>query len=383
MSRLSKWFFSFFVTVAAAAAAVVSCEEISAENTGITISGQSVSSDAGSCTVSVKASGRWVLSIVYDGDQDGWASLTTTSGRGSKDDILLAYTENTSEESRSLRVVLTVGNSDFIATFVQRKVKTPATGPGWLELPSIAESDGVEFHSHDMAQSGYSGRNYSFLYDSNHLVSHWVAYPLNPELIGSGDRKDDWGYDPDVPQEDQPVLFRGFSGSPGFDRGHQLPSADRLNKASNAQTFYFTNITPQLRNFNQGIWASFEGRVREWAASSDTMYVVTGCTLDNSIGTAYDNNGREVTVPGAYFKALLWYNSHSTYGSRYVAAGFYLEHRNYSQTALTQDMYMSIDELEELTGIDFFVNLPDKVGASTAAGIEAQDPADYGGLWGL
>ena len=89
MSRFSKWFFSFFVTVAAAAAAVVSCEEISAENTGITISGQSVSSDAGSCTVSVKASGRWVLSIVYDGDQDGWASLTTTSGRGSKDDLAI------------------------------------------------------------------------------------------------------------------------------------------------------------------------------------------------------------------------------------------------------------------------------------------------------
>ena len=66
-----------------------------------------------------------------------------------------------------------------------------------------------------------------------------------------------------------------------------------------------------------------------------------------------------------------------------MAAGFYLEHRNYSQPALTQDMYMSIDELEELTGIDFFVNLPDKVGTSTAAGIEAQDPADYGGLWGL
>ena len=202
---------------------------------------------------------------------------------------------------------------------------------------------------------------------------------MNSSLIGNGSRTDEWDYDPLVPREEQPVLFKAYKG--GYDRGHQLPSADRLSRAANEQTFYFTNMTPQLGSrFNQSIWENLEGKVRNWARAADTLYVVTGCVLDHTLGVAYDNNGKAVTVPGGYFKALLRYKQSSSIGfGGYVAAGFYLEHNNYSDNVITDDMIMSIDELEEKTGIDFFVNLKDKL-PTLADRIEAQDPLSVG-IW--
>ena len=88
---------------------------------------------------------------------------------------------------------------------------------------------------------------------------------------------------------------------------------------------------------------------------------------------AYDNNGKAVTVPGAYFKALLWYKASSTYSfGSWTAAGFYFEHRSGASRQI-----MSIDELEERTGIDFFVNLPSRAGKTTADKVEAAKPGSF------
>ena len=109
------------------------------------------------------------------------------------------------------------------------------------------------------------------------MVAHWVAYPLNRGLIGAGSgRTDAWGLDPNLPQEHQPVLYESW-GVGWLDRGHQIPSADRLRDGDNQQTFYGTNMTPQIgKKFNQGIWAKLEGKVRSWSDKYDTLYVVTG-----------------------------------------------------------------------------------------------------------
>ena len=82
-----------------------------------------------------------------------------------------------------------------------------------------------------------------------------------------------------------------------------------------------------------------------------------------------DSYGNNVTVPDAYFKAVLKYSKSSTLG-QWNAAAFYLEHRSYSENIGKQHS-MSIDELEEITGIDFFVNLPATVGQTLADRIES------------
>ena len=372
----------FPVLLAAVMSLALSCEKFGV-TPDISLSQKSVSSDAGHVTVSVTASGKWQLALIYMDDSAPWASLTSTEGRGSKDGIFLSYEANATGASRSLRVVLTASDHDYAVTFTQSAVSSsgegqdpsdnPAPDPMWLELPALQQNSVCHFYYHDMTLgNGSTCRNYSFLWDKDNLVAHWVAYPLNDGLIGRGDRTDDWGYDPKVPRDDQPVLFNAYKG--GYQKGHQLPSADRYVGNSNAQTFYFTNMTPQLGSLNGGIWGTLESRVRDWARASDTLYVVTGCVLDDSPGAATDNEGKSVTVPGGYFKALLSYKEHSTesYGN-YTAAGFFFEHRSYSGAIVNQ--IMTIDELEDITGIDFFVNLPAKVGQARADEIEAADPS--------
>lgn len=358
----------------------------------ISISENVVSSESGYVFVDVTAAGQWVLSIYYDGSDEGWADLTSSEGSGSKDGVILRYEENTSAESRSLQVILTASGQDVAVTFTQSG-KDPSGGddpdpdpgfsenPGWLELPALAETEDCHFYWHDMTSGGKTVRNYSFLWDRENLVAHWVAYPLNTGLIGTGSRTDNWGYDPLVPRDEQPELYRGYNGD--YDRGHQLPSADRLTRNANIATFYFTNMTPQIGSrFNQSIWGNFETKVRDWSRTADTLYVVTGCVLEGSPGVAYDNLDKAVTVPGGYFKALLWYNHASTYSfGQYTAAGFFMDHRNYSGNTFVPDDYiMSIDDLEEITGIDFFVNLPAKIGQSQADVIESSDPSGVS-LW--
>ena len=374
LSKFRILIFSVLSVVASLFA--VSCDEMQVE-TGITISNRQAVYKAGQETVSISASGEWALSLFYYGSQQGWATLSQTSGRGSKD-VILEYDENGTSENRSLLVILTSHGTDYAVTFVQ--LNEEASGwvgafPGWLELPSVAETDDCRFYTHDMTLgTGKVTRNYSFLWDRDNLVSHWVAYPLNKGLIGNGTRTVAWSYDPKVPREDQPRLDWAYDG--GYDRGHQLPSADRYGVGINEKTFYFTNMTPQRGELNQKAWAKLENMVRDWSYSFDTLYVVTGADIRGATEVAYDNQNKAVTVPVGYYKALLGYKKGSSIGGLnggYIGIGFYFEHRSYSNDANTiMNQSMSIDELESRLGYDFFVNLPDKVGADVAARIESE-----------
>jgi endonuclease G len=107
--------------------------------------------------------------------------------------------------------------------------------------------------------------------------------------------------------------------------------------------------------------------------------VVTGVIVSASSKKERDSYGQSVTIPDAYFKAVLKYSKSSTLGA-WNAAAFYLEHRAYSGS-VSKEHSMSIDELEEMTGIDFFVNLPAKIGEEQAAKLEAADPANSSVWW--
>ena len=138
-------------------------------------------------------------------------------------------------------------------------------------------------------------------------------------------------------------------------------------------------MTPQLNAHNEQIWADLESKVRGYANSSDTTYVVTGVIVSSSSKKEKDSYGNSVTIPDAYFKAVLKYSPKSTLGT-WNAAAFYLEHRAYTGS-VTKEHSMSIDELEKMTGFDFFVNLPAKIGAEQAAKIEAANPANSSVWW--
>lgn len=256
--------------------------------------------------------------------------------------------------------------------------------PAWMELPATDRGE-LYFITHGSSTSSGAGRNYSYYWDSEAMVAHWVAYSLNKGCIASGSRTNAWGLDLKLPYSAQPVLYKGFSSSvPGgsydggtqsYQRGHQCPSADRLANEDNRMTFYGTNMTPQVGDLNERIWAAVETRVRDWSKAFDTLYVVTGCVIDGSTEYAYDNVGNKVTVPVGYYKALLGYSRDGSRGissqtKGYTGVAFYFEHRGYTDNDYMK-CAMTIDALEEMVGEDFFVNLPAAIGNSMASKVES------------
>jgi len=346
---------------------------------------------SGSIFLSVTASKEWTISV----SGCTWATVSPASGTGSRNSVILTYEANEGEEARSVTLTLTATpGGQASLTLIQKAVVKPdvpdqpqygygydVAGPHWLELPATKADDGREWFAHDMSGGNYfarSGqqRNWSFDYDYDSYLATWVAYPLNNGLRGNGSRTDAWGYDPLLPSEWQQAIVDGAYGT-GHSRGHQLPSADRLTYAANVSTFYATNMTPQDYYFNGGIWVDLENKVRSCASSSDTLYVVTGCVVDDESDVIRDRGGHLVRVPSAYFKALLRYYPASSTGETYTACGYFLPHTS----AIANDDFgnysMSIDELEKKTGLEFFVNLAEKVGAENARKIKSQEPSSW------
>ena len=388
--------FKAFSKVAAALLAVCGLVLTSCEQSGskegafeVSVKKTSVGPDKGTQFVSVKCAGDWTLELVSeDGVAIDWARLNVTSGTGNKSNIQLSYDSNAEQASRTLVLFLDNGAKSVSCKMTQQALgaapepeepdaPTDLEKTKWLELPAMNNS-ALGYYSHSFKMNGNTYRNYSFGWSQKDRVALWVAYPLCKLYTnGSAGRTNAWAMDP-LLGDNSAAPFGGYCGD--YARGHQLPSADRqCCYDANAQTFYGTNMTPQLNAHNEGIWSSLENKVRNIANSSDTTYVVTGVVVSASGKKEKDSYGNSVTVPDAYFKVLLRYSKSSTLG-QWNAAAFYLEHRSYSES-LGKEHSMSVDELEKKTGFDFFVNLPAKVGADQAAKIEATDPANVALWW--
>ncbi len=368
----------------------------------VSIKTQNVSGEAGSQFLSVSSTGNWTIVTSAP-----WLTVSPATGSGNSNTVVLSYTENT-DAVRTATVTISSSGGSATASITQNKLVVPvppSPGPGdnpsqqeengygfktapykWLELPETIEGDELEFFAHYMPLGGATVRNYSFDWDYDNLVAPWVAYPLCSGNIGSGGRSDQWGLDPLLPDKKQPVLFKAYSNFGS--RGHQIPSADRLNRDANIQTFYFTNMTPQDYDFNGGIWAVLEGKVRDWArktgaaTGTDTLYVVTGCYIGNSTRKAFDNNGKAVAVPEGYFKALLRYKNSESVGHKgFMACAFYFENENKYGSKINKDLSMSVADLEKKLGYKLFVNLEAKVGAETYKAIKEENPATVSWWW--
>lgn len=260
----------------------------------------------------------------------------------------------------------------------------------WLEMPGtyMTGNAGMHCHTHFSEMGGRRQRNYSVLYDETKYISYWVAYPLCKGHLGEG-RQESWQFDPKVSEHNQTSVKKGYGVSVATDnyprnfyaRGHQIPNADRNGvPGMMEQTYYSTNLTPQIQHgFNGHIWAHLESAVRS-AVKSDTLYVVTGASLmkkgENlkvkSIKNRNDN--KVLPLPNYYWKVMLKVRRDSKGNiSEAVTVGFWLPHKDLKNQTYS-DFAVSVNEIEEWTGFDFFVNLPD--------GIEscAESVADWDGF---
>lgn len=315
--------------------------------------------------VSIISEGEWSLSIDYPTEGENWCSLTPTEGTGNAN-VMMTFGKNEGEAERSLTITARFEDKTLQLDFTQNSLYSLSNNSqlkGWLELPEFADDrQRYYFTKHMLPSSSNVQRSYSALYDAESKIPLWVAYPLCKSYMAGSTRTDRWGpKDPNIPAEKQPDMGRSYNGS--YDRGHMLPSASRdNNSADNNQTYYPSNVTPQLSSLNQKKWVTVEELVRKWAEGCDTLYVVTGAVLqteggNESVAYTYAKNSpqMDVAIPNYYYKALLQYSNIG--GEKvYQAIGIWMEHKAASGAVTTSDI-VNIDELESKLGYDLFSNL--------------------------
>ncbi len=237
------------------------------------------------------------------------------------------------------------------------------SGKSWLELPGAVSNSNYLVNTY-YDGSGDANRNYTHCYDKSTYTSLWTAYHLNSSHMGSLSRPDDWSYSPNITTSSQ-VDLRKRSYTDTYSRGHMIPNASRNGvEAMQLQTFYVTNSVPQIQNkFNGGIWQSLEAALQS-IAKSEEIYIVTGAVF-NKVGenksvnyTTAKDDTKNIPVPNYFYKVVLKVNKSGSTITGASAIGFWFEHKEYSNDSYT-NYSVSVDQIEEWTGFDFFVNVPD------------------------
>lgn len=192
---------------------------------------------------------------------------------------------------------------------------------------------------------------YTVSYNEQRRNPNWVAYELTAEEVdGTEPRGSKFIPDPSV--AGRQAVDNDYRNS-GWDRGHLAPAADmKWSEQAMDESFYLSNISPQNGNLNRGVWKNIEELTRYNAYHYGEILVVTGPVFTSKKGLGYIGNNR-VLIPNGFYKVLL------AYDNGYTGIGFYCE--NVAGKKKLDTYAKSIDEIEEITGIDFFHNLPDDI----------------------
>ncbi len=194
-------------------------------------------------------------------------------------------------------------------------------------------------------------RFYSLSYIEEHEQAEWVAYTLTRDNLKKEwvERQDNFLPDPKVKTgSSTPNDYRNS----GYDRGHLVPAADMaFEDDAMMETFFMSNISPQAKNFNKGIWRELEELTRSWAQKNVKLFVVCGPVLTQPIKGKIGEN--EVSIPAAYYKVLIDLNEPEKKAIAFVVPNEISYDPLYKYAK-------SVDEVEKLTGIDFFPELMPK-----------------------
>jgi endonuclease G len=293
------------------------------------------------------------------GDDDKLPSGKKSDGNTSSGSAALIVTNGTSNDQTNTNKNVT-GNNNLDSRY---------------EIPHIVGGNGnyILIRSTDA-----HGINYVIEWNNAKKSQRWAAYQCYTGNSGTGWNRNNWdnqtdnewamlnmkeyGWgdpfqpDPDLPEEYRTELSQYKRTS--YQRGHIIASQDRVNSMeANEQTFYLSNIMPQSKALNTGTWQNMESQVRNWNDNKkrDVLYVVKGGTIDDNHGSVESRSG--LFVPEYFFMGIV-----SKLGNKYRGIAFILEHANPSKSGTQPKNYVfTIDQLEQLTGIDFFCNLPDDI----------------------
>lgn len=229
------------------------------------------------------------------------------------------------------------------AVTVEKKettIKPRRTDVEGLELPAIGDGDQI------LRRTGYT-----VCYNAESRIPNWVAWRLTADHTTGTYKRGGIKFQEDEEVEEPRATDSDYRQS-GYDRGHMCPSGDnKWSEAAQRESFLFTNVCPQRHNLNAGDWNEMEQQCRRWAKKYGEIYIVCGPILyrqrHKKIGT------HKVVVPEAFFKVVLCMKG------KPKAIGFIF--KNADGNRPQGDYVNSVDEVERITGIDFFAKLPDDV----------------------
>lgn len=371
---MTKALFKLFILFITCSTAISCSEQDSPElpdNSGNTNQGiasidqTQINANGGGFIIRVKADGTWQAS-----SSETWCTLSRTSGNGNGS--ISGYMKANTGAERSVIITITAGKEEAKFTLKQlagngsNPVPDPEKPSGYasmLEIPALKGGSMNQFITHTTKRNGKDYPTYSLEYSYKYKHSYWIAYRFDNTTGGNVGRNEAYKPDPELPSQ-YAAKHNDYTNS-GYTRGHLCASSDRqYSKEANQQTFYMSNISPQSGNgFNQSgsAWNTGEDKVQAWgyniSKSTDTLYVVKGGTIGEGMIKGYIKN--EIAIPKYFFMAVLFRS-----GDNYKAIGFYMPHENLKDDPDKKDpkkYLMSIDALEQETGIDFFHNLPDNI----------------------
>ena len=211
---------------------------------------------------------------------------------------------------------------------------------------------------------------YSLSYSRDNGGPNWVSWHLDTSWLGSTPRQDDFRSDTTLPSGWYRVLGTDFSGS-GFDRGHMCPSADRTNTvASNSSTFLMTNMIPQLPANNQGPWATLETYGRTLVSQGNELYIISG-----GHGLQFFIANGRVAVPAQTWKVIIVLPNGSNDVSRVTTATRTIAVVMPNSGSINSDWRtyrVSVDQIEAITGYDFFSNVSSGIQAVIEGRVDNQ-----------
>lgn len=244
------------------------------------------------------------------------------------------------------------GQDNTVATFAS--LGQVAQDP--MELPAETDDDEIIRHA-----------GYVVSYNNEMFIPNWVAYELTAEELEGDEERGDRMFSKDPKYRKTQAMREDYSGS-GWTKGHMAPAADfRWSSTAMDETFYLTNVCPQDEKLNANDWEYLERQIRNWARKYGRAWVVTGpIVTENKYGRIGDHG---VVVPDSFFKAVLVPS-----GANYRSIAFVMD--NDAKRYWLRDCAMSVNELEEITGIDFFPALDDKVENKVEAQFRLSD-------WGI
>ena len=257
-------------------------------------------------------------------------------------------------------LVLASCQKDVTAPPIHREdVQLADEDPLLFGNPSLAAATTDSFNNYLLHQP-----TYAISYSRDRGTSNWVSWHLCAKDLGSASRQDNFRADTSLPDGWYRVGASAYSGS-GFDRGHNIPSADRTRTVEeNSSTFLMTNMIPQAPQHNRRTWAALEDSLRRLVNAGFEVYVVMGVygvggTGSNGFATTI--NGGRVTVPAGIWKVAVVLPdgdkdlSRINENTRVIAVD--VPNVNTVQ-ANWKNYRVNVDEIENRTGYDLLNRLP-------------------------